>query len=118
MSRPVLDPSPVGFPLSLSTFPGISTGGYIPSSSAADDYLNNLKADSKRKHKEQQARLRGGLTSEEEPPATASAAPNQVRDLVRACIVFFRVTLYTGGFHIAPTRNKLSLCDGGVATCR
>lgn len=54
----------------------------MPSSSAADDYLNALKADSQKKQAETQARLRGEplpareepLLSVSEPPVTAVAA--------------------------------------------
>lgn len=62
-------------------------GGYVPSSSAADDYLNALKADSQRKQVETQAKLRGKpLPAREEPllsasePVTAVAAgePSEV----------------------------------------
>lgn len=50
-------------------------GGYLPSSNAADDYLAQLKADSKKKHKEQQAILNGLPLppAEENSPATTTA---------------------------------------------
>lgn len=59
--------------LQLRTQTKKRAGGYVPSSSAADDYLNALKADSQKKQRETQARLQGKpLPPREEPPLSAS----------------------------------------------
>eukprot|EP00903_Cladosiphon_okamuranus_P007760 g7516.t1 len=50
-------------------------GGYVPSSSAADDYLNALKADSQRKQKELQAKLRGEPLPPREEPLLSVSEP-------------------------------------------
>eukprot|EP00752_Nemacystus_decipiens_P002909 g2707.t1 len=57
-------------------------GGYVPSSSAADDYLNALKADSQRKQVETQARLRGKpAPPREEPLMSASEQVTVAADM-------------------------------------
>lgn len=66
-------------------------GGYVPSSSAADDYLNALKADSQRKQAEAQARVRGEplpprdkpLLSVSDPAGVAADVPPEVN---HACV--------------------------------
>ena len=48
----------------------VSTGGYVPSSNASDDYLAALKADSKQKHRDLHARLEGRALAADEPNPT------------------------------------------------
>ncbi|CAB1100812.1 unnamed protein product [Ectocarpus sp. CCAP 1310/34] len=50
-------------------------GGYVPSSSAADDYLNSLKADSQKKQRETQAKLRGEPLPPREGPLLSASPP-------------------------------------------
>ncbi|CBJ33292.1 hypothetical protein Esi_0455_0006 [Ectocarpus siliculosus] len=52
-------------------------GGYVPSSSAADDYLNSLKADSQKKQKETQAKLRGEPLPPREGPLLSASPPTE-----------------------------------------
>lgn len=62
----------------------------MPSASSSDDYLAALKSDSKRKHSEILARLKGGPTPSDKPIPTMqesdatvfSPAPYQVGDLI------------------------------------
>lgn len=56
-----------------------SAGGYIPSSSAADDYMAQLKGISQRKNREQEASLSG-----REIPAEGPDASGAMSDEVRA----------------------------------
>lgn len=69
-------------------------GGYVPSSSAADDYLNSLKADSQRKQRETQARLQGQpLSPREEPPLSASLPVEPGADVPQEVILAHRERL-------------------------
>lgn len=52
-------------------------GGYVPSSSAADDYLNSLKADSQKRQKETQANLRGEPLPPREGPLLSASPPTE-----------------------------------------
>ncbi|CAM9826543.1 unnamed protein product [Ectocarpus sp. 12 AP-2014] len=52
-------------------------GGYVPSSSAADDYLNSLKADSQKKQQETQAKLRGEPLPPREGPLLSASPPTE-----------------------------------------
>ncbi|CAN0318952.1 unnamed protein product, partial [Ectocarpus sp. 8 AP-2014] len=50
---------------------------YVPSSSAADDYLDSLKADSQKKQKETQAKLRGEPLPPREGPLLSASPPTE-----------------------------------------
>lgn len=63
----------------------IRTGGYVPSTSASDDYLDALKSDSKQKTKTLHAKLSGRPVPPESQqpaptaPGVADAGPYEVR---------------------------------------